>query len=93
MEVHVNPEFIGQWAASEECRQLMLEVGTDVETRFRDNVPRRTGNLAHSSVVIPEHNGQWEVVVEAQIYYAMFVEFGTRYMSAQYNLRDALGAV
>lgn len=91
MDVNVDPSFIRDWAAGAECRELMTDIALDVESEFREIVPRRTGNLAASAVAIPQMNGgQWEAIVDARIYYAAFVEFETRYTDAQYNMRTAL---
>lgn len=91
MDVHIDPGFITEWAASTECKDLMLDVAYQVEDEFRDIVPRRTGNLAASAISYPVmHSGAWGAIVSATMYYAVFVEFGTRYMDAQYNLRQAL---
>lgn len=91
MFVDIDDEFIHSWEASEDCRNLMTQVATDVETEWLTIVPRRTGNLAASSIVDPELvGGQWQAVLDTTAYYSAFVEFGTRYMEAQFNLREAL---
>lgn len=91
MDVTVDPGFIREWESGDECRELMMEVGSQVEDEFRQIVPRRTGNLAASAITIPQvRDGHWEAVVDTRMYYAVFVEFGTEHMKAQYNLRTAL---
>lgn len=91
MDVTVNPGFIREWEQGDECRELVLDIGHEVEDEFRQIVPRRTGNLAASAITIPElRGGHWEAVVDTRTHYAMFVEFGTRYMKEQRNLRTAL---
>lgn len=91
MKVTIDPDFIKEWATSDDCRDLMLDVAHKVEGEFRDIVPRRTGNLAASAISVPIiEDGAWGALVDTRIYYAAFVEFGTRYMDAQYNLKHAL---
>lgn len=91
MDVTVDPGFIREWERSDECRELVMEIGAEVEDEFRQIAPRRTGNLAASAITIPElRDGHWEAVVDTRTHYAVFVEFGTRRMEAQYNLRTAL---
>lgn len=47
----------------------------------------RSGDLARSYTAVPAGPAQW--VVGTNIYYAPFVEYGTRFMPAQSHLRRA----
>lgn len=56
--------------------------------RARLNAPRRTGNLANSIFAEPETELRW--AVGTPVYYAPFVELGTRRMAPRPYLMPAM---
>jgi len=59
-----------------------------MQTRAQGLAPRRTGYLA--STIFAERVGEWAFKLGARAPYALFVEFGTRFMQARRFLSRAL---
>lgn len=67
--------------------------GQAVARRAKELCPKASGTLAASITVSPTHLGdddELEVTIEANTDYSIFVEKGTRYMSARPFLGPAL---
>jgi HK97 gp10 family phage protein len=86
----------------EEFKQAMAKFDTAMQTKVRDqlqewarqvqqqaqkNVPVRTGYLQST---IYAKIREWVAEIGAEATYALFVEFGTRYMQAQPYLQPAI---
>jgi len=59
-----------------------------MQTRAESLAPKRTGYLA--STIFAQKVGQWAFKLGARAPYAVFVEFGTRFMQARRYLSRAL---
>lgn len=90
MEFQADSAFVQQFGASQDCLDVLNEATQRVHDHYDAIAPRRTGNMVNRTVEKPVMRKTWEVDLDADIYYSKFVEFGTRYMSAQHNLRNAL---
>lgn len=100
MDFHYNPAGIRQWSRSDACRDAFLHIGDEIHQEFQRTAPRRTGNLAVQSVVIPQMTPDgWGAMIQAQMHYAEYVEDGNyrdtpgKGMKGQYHLRNALRKV
>jgi len=69
--------------------RLLASWAADVKALARQLVPVRTGHLRQS--IYAEVRG-WVVRIGAEATYALFVEFGTRYMQARPYLYPAIQA-
>jgi HK97 gp10 family phage protein len=67
--------------------RLLASWAADVKALTRQLVPVRTGHLRQS---IYAEVREWVVQIGAEATYAMFVEFGTRYMQARPYLYPAI---
>lgn len=94
MEFTLDPAFTREWAVSDECLDVLTDAADNIHDAFNDIAPRRTGNMVNSTASHPAQvAGAWQVELVVNIYYAKFVEAGTRYMQAQHNLRHAMQIV
>lgn len=102
MDFTPNPSFEREYAHSPGTRDALQEAVLEVHDVFQRIAPRDTGRMVNSAH--PELNRTphgWEAVYAVPVEttdgrntkYAKFVEFGTRYMRAQHNLRNALEIV
>jgi HK97 gp10 family phage protein len=66
---------------------LTLEIA-EIQTATKRLAPKRTGNLASS--VFSEKTNEWAFRLGARADYAVFVEFGTRFMQARRFITRAL---
>lgn len=64
----------------------------DVEARAKERVPVKTGTLRRSIHSVFE-NGGLRGICGPSVFYAAFVEFGTRHMAARPYMRPAAAAV
>lgn len=92
-DVVVNDSFVQEFGLSDECLDVLEQAADRVHDRFNAIAPRRTGNMVGSTGSHPYRAKSWQVDLVVNIYYAKFVEAGTRYMRAQHNLRRALEMV
>lgn len=75
--------------ATQEYVQVALnQIGQLVVLRARDLAPVRTGRLISS--IYSQIIYKWVVKVACMVPYALFQEFGTRYIQARYFLTRAL---
>ena len=72
-----------------QAHRLLASWAADVKALARQLVPVRTGHLRSS--IYAEVRG-WVVRIGAEATYALFVEFGTRYMQARPYLYPAIQA-
>lgn len=94
MDFTPDTTFSREWARSPECLYALREATERVHTAFDTIAPRRTGNLVRSTKPYPILTADgWQVDLVSNIYYARFVEHGTRYMAAQRNMQNALRIV
>lgn len=100
MDFDENTSFLHSIQASNFAQQAVADVAEEIADVFRDIAPRDTGNMVKSTHVTTELvDGKWEANVNVPVEnergtkYAKFVEFGTRYMHAQHNLRNAIEIV
>ena len=77
------PESIRKWV-----QQALQQTAQTVQARARQLAPVRTGRLMQSIYVQMESEYAFKVVCYAP--YALFVEFGTRYITPRYFLTRAL---
>lgn len=94
MRFEANNDFPRVWANGPECLETLMEATDRIHDVFNAIAPRRTSDMVNS--VVPEATKTpdgWQVELIVQIYYAKFVEAGTRYMRAQHNLRRSLEIV
>lgn len=61
---------------------------TEIQIAVKRLAPKRTGNLASS--IFTERMGEWSFKLGARADYAVFVEFGTRFMRARRFILQAL---
>ena len=73
-----------------EVDRWALWVATEIERETKERAPVFTGTLRRSYSVQPIANGY---IVGTNVEYAPFVEFGTRYTTAQPHLAPAFEAV
>ena len=71
----------------EMTQSVLMEAGTWIANRMRELVPVRTGRL-QASIQTIEYPGT-VVVGPVDVPYSLFVEYGTRYMTAQPYIRPA----
>lgn len=91
MDFTPRQDFVAEFLNSDDCLDALMDAGTDIHNVFDSIAPRDTGRMVDSTHLEKQHTVRsWEVDLVVEIYYAKFVEFGTRYMRAQHNLRNAL---
>lgn len=102
MDFTPNPNFQREYLGSPHCHDVIADASAHVRDVFKRVAPQDTGRMVASTRVEMTRavNGwQADVVVPVitqdgrRTRYAKFVEFGTRYMRAQHNLRHALEIV
>ncbi len=72
----------------EDVKACVQKHGSEMQTTAHLICPRDTGTLADSITLVELDNGM-TVEVEPHTNYAAYVEYGTRYMSAQPYMRPA----
>ena len=72
----------------EDVKTVVQYHGSEMQTTAHMICPRDTGTLADSITLVELDNGM-TVEVEPHTNYAAYVEYGTRYMSAQPYIRPA----
>ena len=93
VDVHGIPELQRKLDRLDESMRGRVDEALDFEveamqTRAQQLAPRRTGYLASSIVAV--RVGEWAFKLMALAPYAVYVEFGTRFMQARRFLRGAL---
>lgn len=73
------PELIRK--SPEKARELVKKAAYELEARAKVEVPVDTGNLRNSIRTTFENDGMTGVV-STNVEYAIYVEYGTRFMSA-----------
>ena len=68
--------------AKEKARVAIQTAGTDVQKDAKAKVPRRTSRL-HNSIKNYAEDGGFTSIIETNVEYGPYVEFGTVKMSAQ----------
>jgi HK97 gp10 family phage protein len=77
------PESIRKWV-----QQALQQIAQMVMMRARQLAPVRTGRLMQS--IYAQMEGEYAFKVVCYVPYALFVEFGTRYIMPRYFLTRAL---
>lgn len=94
MDFTLDSGFLAEWGTGDECLDVLTNAAEDIHDTFDQIAPRRTGNMVNSTAAHPAIVGSnWQVELVVNIYYAKFVEAGTRYMRAQHNLQHAMQIV
>lgn len=102
MRFEANRQFEREYSNSPDCHDAVADAAMQVHDVFKRIAPQDTGRMVASTrVEMTRTRDGWigEVVVPVattdgrRTKYAKFVEFGTRYMRAQHNLRHALEIV
>jgi len=87
MEMRNKLDHLDQIIARRVDDALNLEI-TETQTAAKRLAPKRTGNLTSS--IFSEKTGEWAFKLGARADYAVFVEFGTRFMQAKRFITLAL---
>lgn len=74
-------------ALQSKVREQLQEWSRQVQQQAQNKVPVRTGYLQSSIYAMVR---EWVAEIGAEAAYALFVEFGTRYMQAQPYLQPAI---
>lgn len=74
------PELIRQ--SPEKAKELVEKAAFELEARAKLEVPVDTGNL-RNSIRTTFENGGFTGVVATNVEYAIYVEYGTRFMTAR----------
>jgi len=93
VDVHGIPELQRKLDRLDQSMRQHVEEALDFEvqamqTRAQSLAPKRTGYLA--STIFAQRVGEWAFKLGARAPYALFVEFGTRFMQARRFLSRAL---
>jgi HK97 gp10 family phage protein len=76
------------YATQESVQQALMDTAQEVVLRARQLAPVRTGRLAQS--ISAQILSNWVVKIGCYVPYALFQEFGTRYVMPRYFLTRAL---
>jgi HK97 gp10 family phage protein len=96
IQINIDVKGAGEFAAAmnrfdsglqRQVHERISNWAADVKAAARQRVPVKTGQLRDS---IYSKIGEWVAEVGAEASYAMFVEFGTRYMRARPFLYPAV---
>lgn len=87
MEMRNKLDHLDQIIARRVDDALNLEI-METQTAAKRLAPKRTGNLASS--IFSEKTGEWAFKLGARADYAVFVEFGTRFVQARRFITQAL---
>jgi HK97 gp10 family phage protein len=75
-------------ATQESVQQALMSIAEEVVLRARQLAPIRTGRLVQS--IFAQILSNWTVKIGCYVPYALFQEFGTRYIHPRYFLTRAL---
>ena len=94
MRFDYNEKFVPEYRQSAPVAQVVQEVAAEVHDVVAMIAPRDTGRMVATSYTMLnlEADG-WVSYMMVPVFYAKFVEWGTQYMRAQYNMRHALEIV
>jgi HK97 gp10 family phage protein len=76
------------YATQESVQQALMDTAQEVVLRARQLAPVRTGRLQQS--IYAQILSNWVVKIGCYVPYALFQEFGTRYIMPRYFLTRAL---
>lgn len=91
MQFNFNDQFIDEYKRSPDIADVMQEAIGDVFDEWEAIAPRRTGRMVGTTYTTLNLESEgWVAYMMVPVFYAKFVEWGTRYMRAQYNLRHSM---
>lgn len=91
MQFDYNDNFVNEFKRSSNVAGVMQEAIGYVFDEWEAIAPRDTGKMVGTTYTILNlENEGWVAYMMVPVFYAKFVEWGTRYMRAQYNMRHSL---
>lgn len=100
MDFNPDRAFEARFLHSPDTFSALMQAANEIDAAFKDIAPRRTGNMvrsAHAEMSQGREGWECQYVVpvenERGTQYGKFVEFGTKKMRAQHNLKHALEIV
>lgn len=91
MRFDYNENFVNEYKQSPGVANVVTEIAEEVHDVFSMIAPQDTGRMvATSHTALNLEADGWVGYMLVPVFYAKFVEWGTQYMRAQYNMRIAL---
>lgn len=86
-----NPQFVDQYKRSAGTATAVQEAVMDVYDEWQNVAPRDTGKMVGTTYTTLNLEAEgWVAYMMVPVFYAKFVEWGTRYMRAQRNLQTSM---